>query len=150
MKVNLFQNVNHTPGHHKKTILQHKIFCMETTVRHTIMPSYTETHYRYSLWKQFITWAKGQEENRLMWLAVAISGHGCIITIMTMLAIIFSGNHFVFWPFAIAAMSITVVSNLAALPTRITIPIFFISILIDVAIIIGCIVIGFDSTGVYR
>ena len=123
---------------------------MDTLIRHTITPSYTETHYRYSLWKQFITWAKGQEENRLLWLAVAIIGHGCIITIMTMLAIIFSGNHFVFWPFAIAAMSITVVSNLAALPTRITIPIFFISILIDVAIIIGCIVIGFDSTGVYR
>jgi len=122
---------------------------METIVRHTVSPSYTETHYRTSLWKQFINWAKGQEENRLMWLAVAIIGHGCIITIMTMLAIIFSGNLFIFWPFAIAAMSLTVVSNLAAMPTKITIPIFFISVLIDVAIIISCIVIGFDSTGVY-
>ena len=121
---------------------------METIVRHTITPSYTETHYRYSIWKRFITWAKGQEENRLLWLAIAIIGHGCIITIMTMLAIIFSGNLFIFWPFAIAAMSLTVVSNLAAAPTKITIPIFFISVIIDLAIIACCIGIGFDSTGV--
>ena len=122
---------------------------METIVHHIITPSYTETHYRYSPWKQFIAWAKGQEENRLLWLALAIVGHGCIITIMTMLAIIFSGNLFIFWPFAIAAMAITVVSNLAALPTKITIPIFFFSILIDLVIIASCIAIGFDSTGVY-
>ena len=122
---------------------------METIVRHTITSSYTETHYRYSIWKRFITWAKGQEENRLLWLALAIIGHGCIITIMTMLAIIFSGNLFIFWPFAIAAMSMTVVSNLAAAPTKITIPILFISVVIDLAIIACCIAIGFDSTGFY-
>ena len=122
---------------------------METIVRHTITQSYTETHYSYSIWKRFIKWAKGQEENRLLWLALAVVGHGCIITIMTMLAIIFSGNLFIFWPFAIAAMSITVVSNLAAMPTKITIPIFFISVLVDIVIIASCIAIGFDSTGVY-
>lgn len=123
---------------------------METTFRHTVTSSYTETHYRYSLWKHFITWTKGQEENHLLWLAVAIIGHGCIVTIMTMLALIFSGNLFIFRPFAIAAMPMTVVSNLAAMPTKITIPILFMSLLIDVAIIISCIIIGFDSTGVYR
>jgi hypothetical protein len=122
---------------------------METIVRHTITPSYTETHYRYSIWKRFITWAKSQEENRLLWLALAVIGHGCIITIMTMLAIIFSGNLFIFWPFAIAAMALTVVSNLSALPTKITIPIFFFSVLLDIAIIVCCVGIGFDSTGVY-
>ena len=122
---------------------------METSFQHTITSSYTETHYRFSTWKRFITWAKEQEENRLFWLGFAIIGHGCIITIMTMLAIIYSGNHFVFWPFAIAAMSITVVSNLAAMPTKITIPIFFFSILIDLVIIACCIINGFNTAGIY-
>lgn len=122
---------------------------METIVQHTVTPSYTETHYRYSIWRRFIAWTKGQEENRLLWLALGIIGHGCIITIMTMLAIIYSGNNFIFWPFAITSMVITVVSNLAAMPTRITIPVFFFSMLIDLVVIIACFINGFDTTGIY-
>jgi hypothetical protein len=37
------------------------------------------------------------------------------------------------------AIGITVVINLAAQPTKITIPTFFLSILIDVAVVIACI-----------
>ena len=123
---------------------------METTVHHIVTPSYTETSYRVSYWKRFINWSKQQEGNRLLWLALAIIGHGCIITIMTMLAIIFSGNQFIYWPFAIAAMTMTVVSNLAAMPTKITIPVFFLSILIDLVIIISCFITGFDASITYR
>lgn len=123
---------------------------METIVHHSINQSYTETHYSYSPWKRFITWAEGQEENRLLWLALAVVGHGCIITILTIVAIIFSGNLFIFWPFAIAAMAMAVISNLAAMPTKITIPVFFFSILVDLAIIGCCMAIGFDSSGVYN
>jgi hypothetical protein len=123
---------------------------MDTAVRHVITPSYTETHYRFSLWKRFITWTKGQEENRMLWLALAIVGHGCIITIMTTVVIIFSGNHFIYWPFAIAAMGMSLVTNLSALPTKITIPIFFLSILIDLVIIVSCFINGFNAGGIYR
>ncbi len=90
-----------------------------------------------SLWSKFIQWASGQEENRFLWLALGIVGHGCVFTIITMLVVVFTGNHFIFMPFAIAAMAMTVVSNLAALPTKYTIPIFFFSLLIDLLIIIS-------------
>jgi hypothetical protein len=118
---------------------------MQTVAKHIITTSTTE-----NIWKKFISWAEAQDKNRFLWLSLAIIGHGCVLTIMTMLAIIFSGNNFIFWPFAIAAMTAAVVSNLAALPTKITIPVFFFSILIDLIIIVNCILIGFSSAGVYR
>jgi hypothetical protein len=45
----------------------------------------------------------------------------------------------VLWAFVIAAMTMSLVTNLAALPTKITIPVFFFSLMIDVAVIINCI-----------
>lgn len=124
---------------------------METRVRHIVTPTYTETTYRrISFWKRFISWSTRQEENRMLWTALAILGHGCIITILTMVAIIFSGNHFIYWPFAIAAMSMSVVSYLAAMPTKITIPIFFLSIVMDLVIIISCFINGFSVSSVYH
>lgn len=99
-----------------------------------------------SYWKRFINWSAGQEENRLLWTAIAIFGHGCIITVLTILAIVLTGNNFIYWPFAIIAMSASVVSYLAALPTKITIPIFFVSVLIDLVIIISRLASGFSSS----
>lgn len=119
---------------------------METIVHHVVKPSYTETHYHYSIWKRFITWAAAQEKDRILWLSLAVVGHGCILTIMTCLTITLTGNHFVYWPFAIAAMTMPLVSNLAAQPTKTTIPLFFLSILIDIVIIASCCTNGFDVT----
>ena len=39
--------------------------------------------------------------------------------------------------FGIAAMAMALVTNLAALPTKITIPTFFLSLILDVAIIVA-------------
>jgi hypothetical protein len=44
-------------------------------------------------------------------------------------------------------MGITLVTNLAAMPTKITIPVFFLSVLVDLVIIASCIAIGFDASG---
>ncbi len=117
---------------------------METIAKHIINPSYTETHYHFSLWKRFIAWADGQEKNRFFWLSLAVFGHSCIITMITGLTIALTGNHFIYWPFAIAAIVMSLVSNLAGLPTKITIPIFFLSVLIDIVVIISCCTNGFD------
>ena len=97
-----------------------------------------------SLLGRFFQWTREQEKNRMLWLAVAVAGHGCVITIITMFAILFTGNNFIFWPFAIGAMAMTLIVNLAAMPTRITIPIFFLSVLIDVVIIAVCLMNGFN------
>jgi hypothetical protein len=121
---------------------------MNTTFEHVIDSSVSNSPV--SVWKSFTSWTVAQEKNRFLWLALGVVAHGCVITIFTMLAIMFSGNNFIYWPFAIAAMTMTVVSNLAAMPTKITIPVFFFSVLIDVAIILLCIIQGFGLDVVYN
>ncbi|HEX7844709.1 MAG TPA: hypothetical protein VF476_02850 [Chitinophagaceae bacterium] len=122
---------------------------MNTTIQHPLQVSNSIATTHTSVINRFFNWTKTQEKNRLLWLAVAVAGHGCVITIITMFAILFTGNNFVFWPFAIAAMAMTLVTNLAAMPTKITIPVFFLSVLIDVVIIAICLVNGFNIEATY-
>ena len=110
------------------------------TVQHSIHPAYLSNVKNHSFLSQFITWCNGQEKYRFGWLGVIITVHGCVITPLTVLAIVFSGNNFVFWSIAIGAMAMALVTNLAAMPTKITIPVFFFSVLLDVTVIIGAIV----------
>lgn len=118
---------------------------METTVKH-LYAHPLSTSRKVSAWKKFITWCDEQEKFRLGWLAAALTLHGCVLTIVTMFAVVLAGNHFIFWPFVIVAMGATLLVNLAAMPTKITIPVFFASVLIDLVIIISCAAIGFDVT----
>ncbi|MBL7749536.1 MAG: hypothetical protein JNM19_19010 [Chitinophagaceae bacterium] len=124
---------------------------MQSTLQHQARISANQSATTHlSLWRRFIKWADGQENSRIFWTAIAIAGHGCVFTIVTMAAILFTGNNFIFWPFAIAAMSACVVTNLAAMPTKITIPVFFFSLLVDLVIIVLCLTQGFDLAGTYR
>lgn len=122
---------------------------MQSTLQNSAAPVFQVTQAHASLWKKFINWADGQEKNRLGWTAFAIAGHGCVFTIVTIAMILFTGNNFIFWPFAIAAMGTPLIVNLAALPSRITIPVLFFSVLVDVAIIVLCLMHGFDVAGTY-
>ncbi len=123
---------------------------MQTTLHPSYPGIYTRSAARDSLWKRFINWTDRQEEWRFGWVAGILVGHGCFFTIITMMAILFTGNHFIFWPFAISAMAICVVVNLAAMPTRITIPVFFFSVLMDLVVIAICLTNGFDISASYR
>ena len=122
-----------------------KLIDMETTVKH--LYAYPMHTAKVPVWKKFINWCDRQEKYRLGWLAAALTLHGCVLTIITMFAVILAGNHFIFWPFIIGAMGITLITNLAAMPTKITIPVFFFSVLVDLVIIISCIAIGFNVNG---
>ena len=90
-----------------------------------------------------------RKKKRMLWLAIAVAGHGCVITILTILAIMFSGNSTFLWPFAMAAMVSCLVVNLAALPTKITIPVFFFSVMIDAVIIGICIANGINLNSIF-
>lgn len=114
-----------------------------------ISSSYLETKSQTSLWIRFINWTKSEEKNRLLWLAIALAGHACVITIFTLFAIMFSGNNFVLWALAVSGMVACLVVNLAALPTKITIPVFLLSVLTDVIIIAICIVNGINMNSIY-
>lgn len=92
-----------------------------------------------NLWKQFIDYADGQQSKRLLWMAIGVLGHGTIFTILTLITVIFTGNIFALFTIACCAMVMVVIVNLAAMPTKVTIPVFFISLVIDIAVIITAI-----------
>lgn len=87
----------------------------------------------------FVTWTKLQEKNRMLWSGISVLGHGTIITILTLMVVVFNGNAIEFWALASINMAIVLVVNLAALPTKITIPVLLGSIITDITIIIAAI-----------
>ena len=121
---------------------------MAITFQKTFAPVFSKSKTKSSLWSRFINWTDKQEEHRFGWTATAIAGHGCVITIITVAMIVLAGNPFILWPFAIGAMAICLVTNLAAMPTRIIIPVLFLSILIDIVIIAICIARGLSFASV--
>jgi hypothetical protein len=92
-----------------------------------------------SIFSKFTNWCVSQESYRLGWLAGILAIHGCALTPITLFAVVLSGTNLALYISALVAMGLAVVTNLAAMPTKITIPAFFLSIVIDVAIIIVCI-----------
>jgi hypothetical protein len=111
---------------------------MKTITQTSYSPSY-ESPVQFSLVTKFFDWCKAQERNRFGWLALSLAAHGCVITPLVVLAIGITGNNLVLWMTAMGAMGITLIVNLAALPTKITIPTFALSLIIDIAIIATCI-----------
>ena len=122
---------------------------MSTIINHPLSNTYTRIEKQPSIFTRFFNWCEEQEKNRFGWLAAALATHGCALTPITLFAIILSGNNIYFWVMAIAAMGIALVTNLAAMPTKITIPAFFLSILIDITLIIFCIAAGFNFNGTH-
>ena len=117
---------------------------MENTFHPAISAGHFAKVERPSIFKKFITWCSGQEKYRLGWLGAILAIHGCVLTPITLFAVVLTGTNFVFYIATLVAMAMAVVTNLAAMPTKITIPVFFVSVLIEVAIIILALSAGFD------
>jgi hypothetical protein len=129
-------------------ICTHKIIDMSTTTFNQSI-AVAQEQASSSSWTRFINWCSDQEESRLLWLGVSLTGHGCILTPLTVMAVLLAGTNLFLFVLALVAMGMSLVTNLAAMPTRITIPIFFLSILIDIVIVISAIVIGMDISNTY-
>jgi hypothetical protein len=110
------------------------------TLQHPISNVYTPTARNKSLAAKFMDWCRNQEPNRYGWLAVILFVHGCILAPIAMMAIFLNGVNIVLIAAVIVAMTAALISNLAAMPTRITLPIFFFGVLIDLVVIIISIV----------
>jgi hypothetical protein len=91
-----------------------------------------------SAFSKFITWCNGQEKYRFGWLGAIMAAQCCALTPITLFAIVLFGANFALFMAALVAIALPVVTNLAAMPTRITIPVFFLSIVMDLAIIVLC------------
>lgn len=111
------------------------------TLQHLYAPGLSRERKK-SFTGQFLAWCQSQEDERMLWLGFIVGGHGCVFTPLTLPFIILAGNHPIFWAFSIAAITMALVVNLAALPTKIIIPVFFLSLLIDLFVIVNCIAIG--------
>ena len=97
-------------------------------------------YHKENPWKKFIDWCTAQDENRYGWLAFALFGHGCIFAPITLLISMMAGVHMIFFALVIVSMTAVLVSNLAAMPTRITLPIFFGSLLVNLGVLVASIV----------
>lgn len=100
-------------------------------------PSYSGSKAgNLNLVQRFMAYAEGQQYNRLLWVGLGLMLHGCLITPITALVILFNGHQFPLIITCIASMTMVVVPNLAAMPTKYTVPLFFLSLLIDIGLII--------------
>lgn len=122
---------------------------MSTTLPQSFTTSYTEQQSKTSVLKKFMNWCEGQQKNRLLWLGVSLTAHGCILTPITIMAVLLAGSNLVLFVLALVAMGVSLVTNLAALPTKITIPVFVFSIVLDIVIILSCVLTGFDIAKTY-
>ncbi|HEX2607244.1 MAG TPA: hypothetical protein VHK91_07690 [Flavisolibacter sp.] len=98
---------------------------------------------------RFMNWCKAQQPNRLLWLGIALSAHGCILTPLTVMTVLLAGTHIWMVVTALVAMGMALVTNLAALPTRITIPVFFLSVLMDVALVVMALAEGLQLSNTF-
>lgn len=112
---------------------------MKTALQHPYSPALSSATAHTSIFTRFFNWCASQEKYRFGWLAAIIAGHGCLITPLTLMFVMLGGNQPIAWAFAIGAMGMSLISNLAALPTKFTIPIFFFSLLIDAVLIAAAI-----------
>jgi hypothetical protein len=138
-------------GHFEREICGNKteIKMATTTMNQAISATYTQNTSSTSFVRKFFAWCKGQDENRFLWLGIVLAGHGCILTPLTVMAVLLAGTNMLLFVLAIVSMGMSLVTNLAAMPTKITIPVFALSVLIDIAIIISCAAMGFDITKTY-
>lgn len=113
---------------------------MQTIVNQSINTSYSEVIHHVTPWTRFMNYCKGQERNRILWVGFILAIHGCVLTPVTAMITYFSGGNFTLFMLAMIAMGIALVTNLAAMPTKVTIPAFAFSVLMDIAIIISSVV----------
>ncbi len=108
------------------------------TYQQTIPARFQRTHKQQPAIYRFFTWAEKQEPNRFGWLAVIIALQACLVVPVSLLFVFAAGNALLHWAMITGAMAMCLVTNLAAMPTKITIPVFILSLLIDIAVVAMC------------
>ncbi|HET6999665.1 MAG TPA: hypothetical protein VFI33_00060 [Puia sp.] len=86
---------------------------------------------------RFSAWLSREEKNRIAWVGISITAMAAVFFPLTMSAILFNGAAFKLIIGAMVALALVVITNLAALPVKYTIPAFFLGIGIDIVLIIA-------------
>lgn len=108
------------------------------TIQQIYNPGLVKAEKRQSIFSRFLNWCDRQETTRLGWTAAIIALHGCFLTPITVATIALTSNNIALWGIATGAMGLSLITNLSAMPTKVTIPIFFLTVLVDISIIVTC------------
>ena len=95
-----------------------------------------ESVARENVIKRFTSWINSQEENRFLWLGVALmAGIGAILPLTLLAIVFFANNSFTLWVITLAINVPVLITNLSAQPVKVTLPILLSSWVINAAII---------------
>ena len=105
------------------------------TIQQIYNPGLVRAEKRQSIFSRFLDWCDRQETTRFGWTAAIITLHGCFLTPITVATVAMTSNSLALWGAAIGAMGMALITNLSALPTKVTIPVFILSVLIDISVV---------------
>ncbi|HTS45427.1 MAG TPA: hypothetical protein VMH01_13600 [Puia sp.] len=109
---------------------------MAYSISHSQTNYYHESAEKKSALILFFAWCANQDaENHIGWVGASITMMSAIVFPLTMGIIMLNGAVFGLIAAAMAALVLVVVTNLAAMSTKYTIPFFFLGILIDLVVI---------------
>lgn len=99
----------------------------------------TTREAKANVFSRFINWCASQESSRILWLVMTFLLQIGMAVPCTLTAILLWGNNsFPLWIFACAVNVPVLAINLAAQPTKITIPSLFFAWAVDFLIILYC------------
>ena len=81
-------------------------------------------------------WLVSQEKNHIAWVGISITVMAAVFFPITMSAVLYNGAIFSLIMGAMVSLAIVVITNLAALPTKYTIPALMLGILMDIVLIV--------------
>ncbi len=114
-----------------------------TASHHEMAPGNHPGTRKESIFSRLIEWATQEDEKRhLAWVGGSVTSMTAVFFPITMGVILLNGAGFGFIIAAMVSLVLVVVTNLAAMPTRYTIPCFFLGILIDLGVVVGCLLHG--------
>jgi|SRR5215467_6962674 len=88
-----------------------------------------------SFLSRFLQWTIAQDkENHVLWVGLSISSMAAVFFPLSMFAILVNGASFGLIIAAMSALALVVITNLAALPTKYTIPFFLIGVIGSIVI----------------
>jgi hypothetical protein len=93
-----------------------------------------------NIFKKFLTWCEAQQDNRFLWLAVTCFAQiGMTLPATAYFILFVGGNNLLLWIIMSAVNVPVLVLNLAALPTKTTLPVIFFGWLTQAIIIMYCV-----------
>jgi hypothetical protein len=91
-----------------------------------------------SAFTRFFIWAANEDaEHHIAWVGVSITAMATVFFPLTMSVVLMNDAQFGLIIGAMAALVLVVVSNLAAMETKYTIPLFFLGVFTDVVIVVA-------------